>query len=415
MTTSLAAALEADGLPPIEDAPGGLSFPVVAPDEVEGIQRAVQRANRDGLRVLPLGGGSSLARLRPEALAADSPYQLGISTRELQGIDYEPGDGTAGALSGTLWAELERTVAAGGHRLTPWLPASPSRSVGGVVAAGDSGPDRLRIGPLRHHLLGTEVVAATGEHTRSGGQLVKNVTGYDLHRLHCGSRGTLAILTRAAFRLFPAPETSVWLTVANQDPRLLLTAEEELRGTDASPTATWLTSVDGKHWELDVLLDGRERAVASARERALGILGPDAEEHQDPAERVAHCVQGELSGGRPARLRLSCLPSQVGGGAIDNLQAFCQARELPFGLLIWPGVGQVDVFLPESPDAAGLIELRDQVAAAEVRLQALELPPELVAVLRDSPEGTDPVERAWMERLLRTYDPNGLLGSPLFP
>ena len=150
----------------------------------------------------------------------------------------------------------------------------------------------------------------------------------------------------------------------------------------------------------------QQTGVMSARQRAAGlaffcnpidggpldpalralldsILGPDAEEHQDPAERVAHCVQAELSGGRPARLRLSCLPSQVGGGAIDNLQAFCQARELPFGLLIWPGVGQVDVFLPESPDAAGLLELRDQVAAAEVRLQALELSPELVAVLRE--------------------------------
>ena len=72
-----------------------------------------------------------------------------------------------------------------------------------MISAGASGVDRLAYGPVRHNLLGTIVCLADGSRTKSGGQLVKNVTGYDLHRLYCGAHGTLCIVLEASLRLYP--------------------------------------------------------------------------------------------------------------------------------------------------------------------------------------------------------------------
>ena len=137
-------------------------------------------------------------------------------------------------------AALAETVHAGGHHLTPDVPRPAESTLGGVVAAGQSGHDRVRYGPVRHHVLGVEVALADGSVVRSGGRLVKNVTGFDLHRLHCGAEGSLGILLGASMRLFPRPERTVLLASVPTDAQAASAASLALLDELWEPTSiTW--------------------------------------------------------------------------------------------------------------------------------------------------------------------------------
>src|SRR5260221_4758069 len=155
-------------------------------------------------------------RLSPVGLGLDFPAEVDFlfSTRRITGVvAYEPGDGTLSARAGTRMAELERVTRAAGNHLTPRVAAADRSTLGGVLAEGRSGIDRLRYGPSRHHVLGMRVALADGSVVKSGGRLVKNVTGYDMHRLYCRSLGSLCVVLEVSMRLFAGFEREVLLTV----------------------------------------------------------------------------------------------------------------------------------------------------------------------------------------------------------
>lgn len=126
-----------------------------------------------------------------------------VSTMGLSGVvDYKPDDLTIVVRPGTTLTELDATLKEHGH--TAVLPeTSPERTVGGVVASGASGYRRLRYGPTRDRVIGIRFVTGYGEVVHSGGQLVKNVTGYDLPRLMTGSYGALGFIAEISLKLWP--------------------------------------------------------------------------------------------------------------------------------------------------------------------------------------------------------------------
>jgi glycolate oxidase FAD binding subunit len=140
-----------------------------------------------------------------------------VSTRGLSGVvDYRPDDLTIVVRSGTTLAQLEETLREHGH--TAVLPeTSPQRTVGGVVASGASGYRRLRYGPTRDRVIGTTIVTGYGEVVHAGGQLVKNVTGYDIPRLLTGSCGALGFIAEVSLKLWPDPHSPKTLRVADPD------------------------------------------------------------------------------------------------------------------------------------------------------------------------------------------------------
>ena len=178
-----------------------------APLDEAGIVAAINDAGSSGEPLLIQGRGTKLGMLRPVQAGRS------LSTRNLTGVTlYSPQELIVSARAGTTVAELEATLHAGGQHLIAEPPdlsallGPGERTIGGVVAANLSGPRRVAWGAMRDHVMGVRAVNGSGETIRSGGRVLKNVTGLDLCKLLSGSHGTLAVLTEITLKVLPAPE-----------------------------------------------------------------------------------------------------------------------------------------------------------------------------------------------------------------
>ncbi|SJM29168.1 FAD-binding protein [Mesorhizobium delmotii] len=163
-----------------------------------------------------LGHGSKRGIGRP----LQTEHTLDLS--KLSGVTlYEPAELVLSAKAGTPLAEIETLLADNGQQLAfepldygPLLGGEKGKgTIGGVLAANLCGPRRLKAGAARDHILGIAAVSGRGEAFKSGGRVVKNVTGYDLSKLMANSWGTLAVLTDVTFKVLPSAETEVTLAL----------------------------------------------------------------------------------------------------------------------------------------------------------------------------------------------------------
>lgn len=136
-----------------------------------------------------------------------------LDTRALTGIvDYEPTELVMTARAGTPLREVEQALAQRGQMLAFEPPHfGPNATLGGCIGCGFSGPRRAAMGSARDFVLGVRMLNASGEELRFGGQVMKNVAGYDLSRLMTGSFGTLGVLTEISLKVLPLPEREITL------------------------------------------------------------------------------------------------------------------------------------------------------------------------------------------------------------
>ncbi len=171
------------------------------------------RAAAAGPRPLHVFGRGSKAHHGP-AGPADA---RGVSLQRLDRlIMHEPGDLVLGVQVGARVADVQAALAKHGQ----WLAIDPpyaDATVGGVLATNSSGPRRLGFGTIKDQLIGLRVLGNTGVVTKSGGRVVKNVTGYDLHKLHVGGFGSLGMLLEANFKVRPLPEVSAAMVLSCAD------------------------------------------------------------------------------------------------------------------------------------------------------------------------------------------------------
>jgi glycolate oxidase FAD binding subunit len=194
---------------------------VLAPASEEELARAVAEAARSGQPLAIEGNGTKRAMLRPVQAART------LSTRNLSGITlYKPQELILSARAGTPLPEIEAALAARGqHRIAEppepgalfGAPDGAPATIGGTVATNLSGPRRISGGATRDHVMGIRAVTGTGEVFRSGGRVLKNVTGLDLCKLLAGSHGTLGVLTEVTLKVLPAPEASATVAVRVAD------------------------------------------------------------------------------------------------------------------------------------------------------------------------------------------------------
>ena len=179
-------------------------------------------------------------------------------------LEHDPGDLTCTVEAGVRLSDLRATLAASGQRLSLDPPGDPT--IGALLARNVSGPLRHRFGAPRDLVLGATLVLADGTIASAGGKVVKNVAGYDLARLVCGSEGRLALIGRASFRLHPLPKASGTLVVETDD---AADVGARLLASQLQPSA-----LDVLHpGRVAVLFEGSERAVAAQLVGARELVG----------------------------------------------------------------------------------------------------------------------------------------------
>jgi glycolate oxidase FAD binding subunit len=176
------------------------SFLVASPASAEEVAAILRLANERSFGILPAGG-----RTNWFPPPRNSPHVVLSTTRLTEVEHYDHADLTVGVGAGMTVAQLKAMVAAD-RLLFACDPPLPERAtVGGVLATASHGPLRHGYGALRDFCIGIRFVTGDGRRAKGGGRVVKNVAGYDLMKLLIGSYGTLAVITSASFKLFPAP------------------------------------------------------------------------------------------------------------------------------------------------------------------------------------------------------------------
>lgn len=173
---------------------------------VQALAERIRQAQADNTPLVITGGGTKSFYGEP---VQGEPLDL----RPLAGISsYEPTELVVTARAGTPLAELEATLAGQGQCL-PFEPPrfAPGGTVGGMVAAGLSGPSRATAGSVRDHVLGLTMLNGRGELMSFGGQVMKNVAGYDLARLVAGSLGVLGAICEVSLKVLPLPPAQATL------------------------------------------------------------------------------------------------------------------------------------------------------------------------------------------------------------
>jgi len=180
----------------------------VSPGSVDEVSRILKLAASEHLSVAPRGSGSAVDLGMPPA-----PIDIAMDLCRLDGIlEYVPADMVATVQAGVRLDVLGRELGKHGQMLALDPYGGLSRTVGGVLASGASGPRRFRYGSGRDLLLGVRFVQADGTVTWGGSRVVKSVTGYDVPKLLVGSLGTLGVIVEATLRLHPVPTaTGSWL------------------------------------------------------------------------------------------------------------------------------------------------------------------------------------------------------------
>lgn len=250
------------------------------------------------------------ARAPMEIVAGGSKRDMGRPTQTRVALDmsglsgvlsYEPEELVLKVLPGTPLAEIEDLLAAKNQAFAfepmdpgPLLGGSArAQTIGGVVSCGLSGPRRVKAGGVRDHVLGFRAVTGRGEVTQAGGQVVKNVTGYDLPKLITGSWGTLGVLTEVSLKVLPAPEKT-WT--------VLLLGLDDDAGVAALSTAMQSPHEVASVAHLPAAVAARSKVShvrdAGTSVTAIRLEGPGPSTEHRAAE-IRKLFDGQLGGGAP--------------------------------------------------------------------------------------------------------------------
>ncbi|MGZ8601393.1 MAG: FAD-binding oxidoreductase [Actinomycetota bacterium] len=205
---------------------------LIHPRTVADVAEALHEASASEHRLLVVGGRRHLDKGNASEVDAE------LWTTQLdQVVAYEPAEMLVVVQAGMRCGALTELLAEHGQGWPADAPADAT--VGGVLASGSSSARRLKVGSLRDTVVEMELVTGDGRIVKSGARTVKNVTGYDVHRLMTGSLGTMGVITRVALKVRPLPERAVGLT-APGDPMLAATIAAQVplaAGVIATPGA----------------------------------------------------------------------------------------------------------------------------------------------------------------------------------
>ncbi len=393
-----------------------------------GTYRPADDRELAGLVAWAAGGNVPLeivgaATLRGFGHAVPADHVVDMSARAGV-VDYQPEELVLTVEAGTPVAEIEVHLGEARQQLAfeppdlgPLFGAPAARAtMGGILAGNLSGPRRVSAGAARDHALGVEAVTGRGEAIRAGGRVVKNVTGYDLTKLLCGSWGTLAILTRLSVKVLPAAEKTRTVLVAGlaaadacRAMGEVLSSPHEVTGAAHLPRAAASRSAVGYVSAAGgavtaVRIEGPPASVLARTETVTSLLseyGEVEELHGTNSRRFWKELRdvAALVGPDEAVMRLS-VPPASGGEVLGAVEALGAAGWLDWGGgLVWCSF---------APSAATANAIRETAAGAGGHATLVRAPQDLkdaVSVFHPQTRGREVLSR----RIREGFDPAGIL------
>ncbi len=391
---------------------------VEQPGSYEDAAELLRAAAAQGQHVRFRGGGTKLEWGRP----VPQP-DLELCTQGLgRVLEHNAGDFTAVLQAGVPLAAAQKALAEAGQMLaldpplSPWggagddaaLEASDSgATIGGIVAANDSGPLRQKYGSVRDLVVGMTVVLSDGTIARAGGKVIKNVAGYDLAKLFTGAFGTLGLIAEITVRLHPRPARTATVVARSSDSAELATAAADLAHAPLEADC------------LDLWWDGASEAGAVLARFASADPGPRTEEaaallrkiggltvDDDSDDEACWAAQRAAQRGDVV-VKASTVPS--------GLPAAMAATQAAGGTLVArAGLGLAWIQLPAGDSAAEtaarIERLRESLEPAPCVV--LDAPTEVRAALDPWGGETGPVDL--MRKVKERFDPAGVCAPGLF-
>ncbi|MDL2201226.1 glycolate oxidase subunit GlcE [Ochrobactrum sp. 30A/1000/2015] len=391
---------------------------ILKPQDEAGVVDAVQEALARSTPLEIIGHGSK----RGIGHRVDAGHVLDVS--ELTGVTlYEPDELVLSAKAGTPMAEIEKLLADNNQCFHfepmdygPLLSGESGRgTIGGALAANLSGPRRLKAGAARDHVLGVRVVSGRGELFKSGGRVVKNVTGYDLSKGMANSWGTLGVATEVTFKVLPKPETAVTLAVrgltdeqAVRAMAMAMGSREEVASAAHLPPTVANRFLDGKlGWEAATVLrlEGFAPSVEHRSRQLQALLGGvvdvlnEAQSHQLWRE-VRDVLPYANAGDNRAVWRVSMAP-MLGWCMVDEFRRYAGVD----AFYDWQG-GLIWMRMEADPEAQTLRQLIAKYGGGHATLvRAPESVRSSVEVFEPQPAAL----AALSQRLKHQFDPENIL------
>jgi glycolate oxidase len=421
-----------DSTPLERGRPDAVVFPASA-EEIAGVLRL---ADDLGLPVIPRGSGTNLS-------GGTIPHRGGIVlvlTRMNKVKEISEGDLVAVCEPGVRTIELAQAAAAKGLLYPPDPGSQTTATIGGNVAECAGGLRALKYGVTRDYVLGVQAVLPTGEIIRSGGRLVKDVAGYDLRRLLCGSEGTLAVMTELTLRLMPAPEASGYgmayfpdlaaaaravsrvlasgvlpVTLEFLDRVCIGAVEDYARiGLDTAAGALLIFGQDGSPGVIEHDLERMAQACAAEGATSVRI----AESPQAAAEvlEARRAALPSLSRLEPLTLlEDATVPRSRIAEMVEYVQEVAKRHEIKIGTFGHAGDGNLHPTAVLDPADTKAIH-RARAAFDEIFARAIELDGTItgehgvgIVKLRYLERQLGSDHMALLRRIKRAFDPNGIL------
>ncbi|MGH9741564.1 MAG: FAD-binding oxidoreductase, partial [Candidatus Acidiferrum sp.] len=347
---------------------------VLEPASEQQLAAALRLANDANLAVIPRGGGTKLGWGNPPKRA-----DLILSTARLNKIiEHAWADLTVTVEAGCTIQKLQTALAQHGQRLAFNSLWPETSTIGGALSTNDSGPLRLRFGPLRDLILGVTIALPDGTLASSGGKVVKNVAGYDLPKLVTGALGTLGVITRATFRLHPLPHNTKTLSVAAANlesmQRLLLAVQD----SQLAHTSLQARISENAAPIVDILFEGTQEGLAAQELQFRKLAQPGAvTEAPHDVWSAAHQLWNSSSSASVAMAKFTALPDGI-ARTIETVQRVAATRDASWNLVMQVfGVGTLRLEAAPANLHAALSELRSELERDRASLTVLHRPEDM--------------------------------------
>jgi glycolate oxidase FAD binding subunit len=375
---------------------GGRVF--AGPRSTEEVAAVLGSATALGVSVEPCGSASKLAWRN----AANSP--LVIETTSLNRVlEHTWQDMTCTVEAGCTWSALQASLAQH-HQFVALDPLWPQRAtIGGIIATNDSGALRLKYGSLRDLIIGMTIVLSDGTIARSGGKVVKNVAGYDLHKLMTGAFGTLGLITEVTFRLHAVPQHALNLSIPHTSPEAVGALLLRLLDTHLSLQAMQLRGI-GDNFTLDVQLASLPAALDTQRASVMAMAAELGLTPQPAQPDIWQARQNLFSDETAILCKATMLPS--------NIAAAAAAIHAMGGDSVTQATGIMTAAI-QIASAEKLIALRRDLERSGGSLVILQQPPSGSLDRWGTPPDSLPLMRNLKQQFdpARTLNPGSFLGG----